>query len=152
MWCLWENQGRLLRGGALCWAWDGGQDVNWRRRWRKVSGRGTANRCLQECELWCELYLRRQRAPVSLGVDVFTRPVLCCLTPCSQVSGMGSLVPIVLTPVGHQGLASLVPGHLAPLLPVLFLYHLCSSLGVPAPLPRIHIEAQTLSSTDEARV
>lgn len=73
---------------------------------------------------------------------------LCPVLPhtCSQASGVNSLVPTVLAP--H---ASLVPGHLPPLLPALLLTVSASPWVclLPAQDP---VEAQTLSSADEARV
>lgn len=78
--------------------------------------------------------------------------VLCRLTPSSQVSGMSSLVPTELAPLGLWKSASLVSGHSHPLLLVLLL---TPSLLLPqcACSPAlIHTEAQALSFADETRV
>lgn len=74
---------------------------------------------------WMEMpYLRRERALCRQGYTSSRACtfVLGCLTPCSQASGMSSLVPAALAPLGLQGSASLVPGHLTPLLPALLLF------------------------------
>lgn len=105
---------------------------------------------------WMELlYLRRERALVSSGVHVFTGALcLCPVLPYTVLSGLWHELTGAHSArtSGASGKCLLVPGHFPLSCQCYFLYHLCSSLSMPAPLPRIHAEAQTLSSADEARV
>ena len=102
-------------------------------------------------------YLRWQWALVLSGPHVFTGPVafvLCCLTPCAQdlwheLTGAHS----TLTSKASGKCASLVSGHACPC-PASATSDIISAPPSVCwlPLPRIHTEAQTLSSAAEAQV